>query len=147
MNKHTLADLASRIGQDLLRIKFPLLLTVIYFTAAFLFAGEICPLRILTGFPCPGCGLTRAGFFVLTGQWGCAAQMNPTVFLWIPALAALFFTRYLFPEAKRYAYAFLIVTAVFTLICYTVRMALLFPEPPLTYYRENLLSVFMNSIL
>ena len=51
MNKHTLAGLPLRVGQDLLRIKFPLILTAVYFAAAFLLTGEICPLRILTGFP------------------------------------------------------------------------------------------------
>lgn len=146
MNKHTLAGLPLRVGQDLLRIKFPLILTAVYFAAAFLLIGEICPLRILTGFPCPGCGLTRAGVLVLTGHWGSAAQMNLTIFLWIPALICLFLAHYLFPEVQKYAVAFLIVTCILTLTCYTVRMALYFPEPPLTYKDDNFLSAFMGSI-
>lgn len=146
MNKHTLAGLPHRIGQDFLRIRFPLILTAVYFSAASLLTGEICPLRILTGLPCPGCGLTRAGLLVLTGHWGNAAQMNLTIFLWIPSLICLFLEHYLFPSVKKYAIAFLIVTCILTLIYYTVRMALYFPDPPLAYSDENLLAIMIRSI-
>lgn len=146
MNKHTLAGLPRRIGRDILRIKFPLILTAVYVSAASLLTEEICPLRILTGFPCPGCGLTRAGVLVLTGHWNNAAQMNLMIFLWIPAFIFLFLGYYLFPGKQKYAVAFLIVTCILTLTYYTVRMALYFPEPPLTYRADNLLTFFMGSI-
>jgi hypothetical protein len=40
-----------------------------------------CPLRFLTGIPCPGCGTTRAAHAVLEGQVVDAALFNPLVFV------------------------------------------------------------------
>lgn len=36
----------------------------------------ICPFRISTGLPCPGCGMTRAWTYTLHGQLGNAASAN-----------------------------------------------------------------------
>jgi uncharacterized protein DUF2752 len=48
--------------------------------------GLPCPLRTLTGVPCPLCGMTTATVAFTHGQWGSAAAANPLVYL----LAALF---------------------------------------------------------
>ena len=39
----------------------------------------LCPLRGLTGLPCPGCGLTRATGALLRGRVGDALQMHPLI--------------------------------------------------------------------
>lgn len=36
-----------------------------------------CPLKSLTGLPCPGCGMTRACHGVLQGDWEKVLKMNP----------------------------------------------------------------------
>ena len=36
-----------------------------------------CPLRIVLGMPCPGCGLTRACRFALHGNWNAAFATHP----------------------------------------------------------------------
>ena len=38
-----------------------------------------CPLRQLTGWHCPGCGITRAGHALLHGDLPAALAMNPLV--------------------------------------------------------------------
>ncbi len=49
--------------------------------------GLPCPLRTLTGVPCPFCGLTTATVAITHGQWRAAAAANPLVYL-IAALMA-----------------------------------------------------------
>jgi Protein of unknown function (DUF2752) len=49
--------------------------------------GLPCPLRTLTGVPCPFCGMTTATVALSHGQWGRAAAANPLAYL-AAALAA-----------------------------------------------------------
>lgn len=43
--------------------------------------GLPCPLRTLTGVPCPFCGLTTATVSLTHGRWQAAAAANPFVYL------------------------------------------------------------------
>jgi len=52
-------------------------------------ATSLCPFRILTGFPCPGCGLTHAFCDISHGHFKKAWQANPFGFLFY-ALAIVF---------------------------------------------------------
>ena len=54
--------------QDLWNIRIAILLFAIYFVIGRKFLYSLCPMVIMTGFPCPGCGLTRAMFMVLRGD-------------------------------------------------------------------------------
>ncbi len=37
----------------------------------------ICPFRLATGLPCPGCGLTRSWVYLAHGQWSDGFLANP----------------------------------------------------------------------
>ncbi len=39
-----------------------------------------CPFEAVTGFPCPGCGMTRAMLSLIAGDFGGAAVYNPFCF-------------------------------------------------------------------
>ncbi len=47
--------------------------------------GLACPLRTLTGIPCPCCGMTTAVVAIMRGGWLAAVRANPFAYL----LAAL----------------------------------------------------------
>lgn len=55
-----------------------------------------CGFHVVTGHPCPTCGMTRMGFFLLEGDFVAAFRMNPFLFLlcatlglWVAAGALL----------------------------------------------------------
>jgi hypothetical protein len=48
--------------------------------------GLPCPLRTLTGVPCPFCGMTTATVAIAHGNWAAAAAANPAAYL-VAALA------------------------------------------------------------
>jgi Protein of unknown function (DUF2752) len=37
----------------------------------------VCPFRLVTGLPCPGCGLTRSWVYAMHGRWTAAVFANP----------------------------------------------------------------------
>ena len=47
-----------------------------------------CPIRHVTGIPCPGCGMSRALVCLLRGDWKGYAYYNPAL---LPCLTAVFF--------------------------------------------------------
>src|SRR3712207_4739428 len=42
--------------------------------------GLPCPLRLLTGMPCPGCGMTTAAVNLVAGNATAALASNPLIF-------------------------------------------------------------------
>ena len=66
--------------QDLWNIRIAILVFAIYFVIGRKFLYSLCPMVIMTGFPCPGCGLTRAMFMVLRGDFTGAWKMHPFIY-------------------------------------------------------------------
>lgn len=62
-------DTWQMIRRDLWNIRIVILVLAIYFTVAWCFLYTSCPLVLVTGFPCPGCGLSRAAFSILRGSF------------------------------------------------------------------------------
>ena len=50
-------------------------------TSGFTQGPIVCPVRLLTGFPCPGCGTTRALGAISIGDFEQAWSLNPIAFL------------------------------------------------------------------
>lgn len=75
---------ASRYAWVKARVVPPLLLLA---SAVLLGSGVLpfpCPVRALTGFPCPGCGMTRATHLVLHGDLHGALAIHPLVLVLFP---------------------------------------------------------------
>lgn len=100
-----------------------------------------CPFLITTGFPCAGCGMTRAVFYILTGRITRGMALNPAAPMWIVFLLWFFAERYLRGRTPKYVKAVLAMVVVITFGIYLYRMIHFFPgSPPLVFYRNNLIS-------
>jgi hypothetical protein len=60
---------------------------VVVVAVALLSIGWRCPIKLLTGIPCPGCGLSRATRLALQGDFSGATRMFPLVWLVVPVVA------------------------------------------------------------
>lgn len=84
-----------RIGADIRRTRVALIIIVFYMAATQILFHTVCPQLILTGRPCPACGLTRAALCVLAFRFAEAWAMNPAIYLWMPFLVYLCLCRYI----------------------------------------------------
>ncbi|MBI4470437.1 MAG: DUF2752 domain-containing protein [Acidobacteria bacterium] len=69
----------------------------------------LCPVRAMTGLPCPSCGFTRAGSLLLRGEWSAAIALQPFGVAIPLALAALWCAAGLIclaPVSRRTSYRF-----------------------------------------
>ena len=132
-----------RILRDLKKYRLAVPAFLLYAALATLLLGTVCPLSALTGFPCPGCGSTRALLLVLTGRWRAAFFYSPCIYLWMLLAAYVGWQRYV--RGKRAAGALPAAAgiAVLMILIYLYRLAAEFPgSPPMNYREENVLAHF-----
>lgn len=72
-----------------------LILPVIFIAPFYLIFG--CPIRVLTGFCCPGCGMSRALWYMLQLDFEAAYRLHPLVFF-MPVAAVVFLLRHRIPK-------------------------------------------------
>lgn len=84
-----------------------------------------CPVMMLTGYPCAGCGSQRAIHALLHFDFRTAVEHNALVVVFIPLLLLMFFAScfrerfpklYIFTHHKCVAYAFLMVILLWWVI-------------------------------
>lgn len=100
----------------------------------------------ITGFPCPGCGLTRAASALLRGEFRKAFWIHPFIY----GIAVLFFVfcmyRYLLRRSQKVLVKWTAVLLAGMIVFYVFRMIFVFPgEPPMSYYRHNLIQLILHS--
>lgn len=103
---------------------------------------KICPIAIFTGFPCPGCGITRAFYYLITLKWHKAFTMNPCIFLWTILIIILFTNKYILIKKlnTKTINTLLIATGTISILIYIFRMINMYPNvEPITYYNNNIL--------
>ena len=124
-----------------------------YYVGVLLFIGysivvrhvfhAFCPMLIITGIPCAGCGMTRAICCILTGQLQRGMDLNPAAPFWIVWFVLWGIERYIFGRNRKWILYLLAFVCVITLLIYIIRMSTQFPSyPPMTYYRGNILSKY-----
>ncbi|MCR5702826.1 MAG: DUF2752 domain-containing protein [Lachnospiraceae bacterium] len=116
-----------------------ILIVIIYSVVTQLVFGFICPFRLVTGIPCPGCGLTRAGLSLIKLDFGKVLYYNVMI---IPIAIYIIYAvvcRYVLGTKVRFATVILIILAVALLVLYFYRMVRFFPNhKPMEYVGRNL---------
>lgn len=139
--KRYLRTACGRVAADVKEYGVVFVVLVIYTIAVNLVFHAFCPVVIVSGFPCPGCGVTRATVCFLTGRWQQAWQLNPVVFAIAPMAAWFCINRYLI--GRKTAGIKWMIAAVFVLLIgvYAVRMYMYFPDrTPYVYTEDNMLA-------
>lgn len=118
------------------------LFVAVILTLYWVFIGKIqlCVLRLFTGIPCPGCGLTRAAVAMMQGEVTESLKMHPLLLpilliLLLAVIDKIFKKRILSHCKWLYISVFVVLLAL-----YAVRMFLYFPggPAPMEYDRASL---------
>lgn len=134
-----MGQVAKRLWKDIKGFVPVAALYGIYYLVSHRLYDAFCPLLIVTGIPCAGCGLTRAGLFLLKGQVLRAASLNPAIFLFVSFLLYCAYFRYLKGQRVKRLGPALILLVTGTLLIYGYRMYLYFPgRVPYVYQEHNL---------
>ena len=87
------------------------------------------------GFPCPGCGLTRAMFMVLRGDFAGAWKMHPFIYGVIILVGWFGVRRYIQRKGTKSLGKWVILLCVGLILYYVYRMVRYFPgDAPMSYY-------------
>ena len=147
--RNTLNIITSRIIKDLRRNAAFIIIVAVLWGILNLLFHRFCPVVLLCGYPCPGCGITRAFWAFVTLHPVRALHYNPVYPLWLAVLLAAFWIRYIKGKSLKGLYYPLLFTGVITLLVYIYRMIFIFPgDEPMVYVHENLFSIirsFFNS--
>lgn len=126
---------------DIKNARWAIMIIIAYFVFGNKILHSVCPLTWLTGFPCPACGLTRAGLCLLRLDFKGAWEMHPFIYVFL-ILAFIFgWNRYICQKKNRNPEkVILIVTIIWMLVFYLWRMYRFYPQvPPMTYNPDNLI--------
>lgn len=146
ITKNKRQRIAERVIKDIKALRWPLFAIIVYMIPTELIFHTTCPLAIMTGLPCPGCGITRALLLVLRFRFVEAAQMNFTVYLWI-AIAIFFVIYRYFLEKDRFPNAIFIPVGLIMIGLWLYRMITVFPGPaPMEYRQFNIFSLIVQTV-
>lgn len=119
---------------------FGVLAFSLYYVVANLLFGVICPSLIFFGLPCPGCGLTRAGFYLITGDFAESFRMHPLLIPGVSYIVAYLVIKKVKPNKINRLQIPAIILLAAMIILYVIRMVSLFPHtPPMVMHGESIL--------
>lgn len=145
--KHIIEGTFRRIAKDLIAFRWLIAAVLAAFILCFALFHKNCIFSLLIGYPCPGCGLTRAFICVITLHFKEALFYNPSIYL--AAIVAIYFfiCRYVLDTRPKYLVPMCIIAGIIAIIIYIIRMYYMYPDiEPMTYYENNLLKNILNKI-
>ncbi|MBR4758816.1 MAG: DUF2752 domain-containing protein [Lachnospiraceae bacterium] len=101
---------------------------VIYIFLFQLLFHTCCPMQLILGLPCPGCGLTRAGLLLLGGHPIEAFFMHPFLYAWIALLLIWAVGRYLLQKKIKVLPVLLGLVIAGMVAFYIYRMHMYYPD-------------------
>lgn len=138
-----LKEIKARVMQDIRNLWMAAAAIAVYTVVVNLVFHAFCPMVIVTGFPCPGCGMTRALWYLATGRVGLSVQMHP---MGIPAACIFLYflwNRYVLGRDAKGIRLLIGAFLILLLVLYVWRMYLYFPDRiPYVYVEKNMLSNF-----
>ena len=129
--------IAGRVWPDMKASGLAGAVFLVYYQIVHSVFDAFCPMLVLTGIPCAGCGLTRAALYLLRGKGVRAAHINPSIFLILFFLLYCGYYRYMKGEkVKRFGLALGILVAGM-LAVYGCGMYRYFPDRAPYVYQGN----------
>lgn len=145
MKTKAINDIGRRVFRDLFDLRFGIALFVLYLLLAEIAFHHICPMVIVTGLPCPACGLSRAVGYLFVGEFRKSLACNPFAIFWILFAAYFAYMRYVCGMKVRYLYEIMACLCLVMMIYYAYRMITVFPsDPPYVYQKHNLITILIN---
>ena len=96
-----------------------------------------CPMQATIGIPCPGCMMTTALYYFIQFDFKSAYYFNPAIYLLLIMFIPLAYSYY---RNKSLFNKLLWVILVLWGMIYLYRMITIFPEFPMVYVEENVIS-------
>ena len=135
---------SQRVFTDLKKYVWIGMLLVGYYFFMHALFHAFCPVVIMTGFPCPGCGMIRAVLFMLSGEIKRGMQLNPVAAGWLALAVWIFIKRYWQGKKITGLKQTGIVLIIFMIVVYMYRMATVFPgSAPMTFRYDNILNMIL----
>lgn len=134
----SIKETITRVTRDIKDYGLAVIILIVYTVLVNLIFHAFCPMVIMTGFPCPGCGLTRAFLYLATGRVRQSIQINP---LGIPIVCIFIyfcFNRYILGRKAKWLIQLIGIAVACLLILYVWRMYNFFPSrAPYVYSTGN----------
>lgn len=135
-----IGTIGQRMWADMKNYKEVALIFAAYYIFTHVVFHAFCPLVMFAGLPCAGCGMTRAVFFMLTGQFARSFALNPMALPVIIFVVYCAFCRYILGKKVKGFQTGVIILCIFLLLIYIYQMVTVFPgRPPYIYTSGNFL--------
>lgn len=146
--RHYITSVMKKVNKDVLEARWAIIFIIAYFVFLKHYFYSTCPVVIVTGFPCPMCGMTRAAFQLMHFDFKGAFTTQPFIYAVVLIVLFFIFDRYILLRNTQKWLTWILILCIISMICFYIwRMIMCFPgEPPMSYYPDNLLAKIFDFI-